>query len=245
MQPTMMQADADALSSGISAVAARVTGFEDAQIVRLLAFVVAFAIGLAAACFAAWQLAISFHSLDELHLVEFALSTFAAISTVAFASICWKGGSERTLAIAALAMAVAALMFSGFPRWMDAVDALQTNPYPDSARDAQIVLEFLVPALIAELIIWRLALREWRNSRGADARTPWPWFTIAFGAGLIFNPLGLELLSSAIRQSPSDWFAPFCLKVSIGAAVLLLILGWIEHAFRARILRHSSVQAEA
>jgi uncharacterized membrane protein YadS len=125
------------------------------------------------------------------------------------------------------------------------VDSLQTDPYIDGpGRNAQIVVEFLVPALIAEIIIWRIALREWRKSRGADARTSWPWFTIAFGAALIFNQLGLDYLSAAIRQSPSDWLAGFSLLVSICAAGLLLILALIEYAVRAR-LRRSSVKAEA
>jgi hypothetical protein len=229
----------------MSVMAKRVNGFEDARPVRLLAFVVALALSLAVAALAAWQLATSFRSLDELYLVELALVVFAAISTMTFAAICRIGGSERALGIAVLVLAAAALLFSGYPRWMDMVDALSTNPYPDRARDAQIALEFLIPALIAEFIIWRLALRERRQSRNEDARTRGPWFTIAFGALLIFNPLGLALLSSAIRQSPTDWFAVLWLMVSIGAAVLLLILAWIEHALWARVRRHSSVQAEA
>jgi hypothetical protein len=239
-----MQADADALSSRISAVA-RVIGFEAAPILRWQAFAVAFALGLAAASFAAWQLSTSFRSLDEIYLVEFAIGVFAAISALAFAAVFRTRGSERALGITALVLAVAALSFSGFPRWMDLVDSLQTDPYIDGpGRNAQIVVEFLVPALIAEIIIWRIALREWRKSRGADARTSWPWFTIAFGAALIFNPLGLDYLSAAIRQSPSDWLAGFSLLVSICAAGLLLILALIEYAVRAR-LRRSSVKAEA
>jgi hypothetical protein len=229
----------------MSAVAERVTGLKDARPVRLLAFVVAFTLGLAAASFAAWQLATNFRSLYEFYLIEFAIGAFAAISTLAFAAICRTSGSERALAIVALALAVAALLFSGFPPWMELVDSFSTNPFPDLARGTQIVLEFLVPALIAEMIIWRLALREWLKQGSGDVRTPWPWFTIAFGAALIFNPVGLDLLSSAIRQSPTDWFAGLSLMISAGAAVLLLILAWVEHALRARIRRHSSVQAEA
>jgi hypothetical protein len=233
-----------AWSSGTSGVT-RVNGLEPASTGRWQAFVLAFALGLAAASFAAWQLSISFRSLDEIYLVEFAIGVFAAISTLAFAAICRTRGSERALGITALVLAVAALSFSGVPRWMDLVDGLQTDLYIDGpARDAQIVLEFLVPALIAEIVIWRIALREWRKSRGADARTSWPWLSIAFGAALIFNPLGLDYLSAATRQSPSDWLAGFSLMVSICAAGLLLILALLEYLVRAR-LRRSSVQAEA
>lgn len=211
----------------------------------LLGFAAAFMLGLAVASFALWQLLLNFRCLDEFYLVALALTAFATIATLTFAVIWRTGGSERALGMAALLAAIAALAFSGFPRWMDMVDAIEPSVYPNSARDMQIVLELLVPALIADFLIWRLSLRVWRRQRGADTRTTWPWFTILSGAALVFNPLGLDVLSSAIRQSPTDWFAMFWLQIVAGVTVLLLILAWIEHAVRTRILRHSSVQAEA
>ena len=226
-------------------MAERVNGSEAGPRASLPGFGAASVLGLAAASFAGWQLSMNFRSLDELYLIEAALIVFAMLSTVTFAAICLTGASERALGLAAFMLAVAALAFSGFPPWMDLVDSVQSSPYPNSARDAQIVLEFLVPALIAEMIIWRLSLRMMRKERRVDTRTTWPSFTIALSAALIFNPLGLEVLSSAIKQSPTDWLATFWLQIVAGVTVLLLIFAWIEHAVRTRFLRHSSVQAEA
>lgn len=206
---------------------------------------VAFVVGLAAASFVAWRLAINFRMLDEFDLIGLALTLFAASVSLALAVVCRAGGSEGVLGVSVLGFAIFALCFSGLPPWMDAVDARSTNPFPSSHRDAQIVLEFLIPALTADVIIWQLMLRYWRIARGADARTLWPWLSIAFGAAVILNPFGLAVLSSALAQSSTDWFAGLWLLVSAGAAVLLLTLAFIERAVRARILRRSSVQAEA
>ena len=223
----------------------RVNGSEVSPRASLLGFGAAFVLGLAAASFAGWQLSKNFRSLDELYLIEAALIVFAMLSTVTFAVVCLTGVSERALGLAALLLAVAALAFSGFPPWMDLVDTVRSSPYPDPARDAQIVLEFLVPALIAEMIIWRVSLRMLRKESRADTRTTWPSLTIALSAALIFNPLGLEVLSSAIKQSATDWLTMFWLQIVVGVIVLLLIFAWIEHAVRTRFLRHSSAQAEA
>lgn len=197
-------------------------------------FVTSFVLGLAVASFAAWQIAVSFRTLDEFDIVELALIVFTTVVTAIFAAVCATAGGDRWLAPSALGLVLVATAFSGFPPWMRAVDARSSNPYPGDYRDAQIVLEFLVPALMAVTVIWRLAVRNRLIATGADPRTLWPWITIALGAALIFNPFGLAILSSAIKQSPTDWIAGLWLMVAVGAAAFLLVAACIERALRAR-----------
>jgi hypothetical protein len=210
----------------------------------LRVFVAAFIAGAVAAVLMAWQLTGSFRNPDEFGIVALALAIFASLATLVFWIACRKGSSVRWLGLAAISLAVIAVAFSGFPRWMDAVDAQSTDPYPSAHRDAQIVLEFLLPALAADFIIWRMTLHHLLKVSGKNARTNWPWFSIGLGAIVIFNPLGLGVLSSAIAPSPTDWLAQFWLMVSVAGAVLLLILAWIEWVVRARMLRRSAAQPE-
>jgi hypothetical protein len=130
------------------------------------AFVTALIAGLVAAMLMAWQLTSSFRTQDEFGIIAVALAAFAAFTTLMFWAACWKGGSELWLGFAAVALAVIAVAFSGLPRWMDAVDSQSTNPFPAGYRDAQIVLEFLAPALATDLIVWRMTVRNLRRARG-------------------------------------------------------------------------------
>lgn len=101
-----------------------------------------------------------------------------------------------------------------------------------------------MPALAADFIIWRMTVHNMLKASGADPRTRWPWFSIGLGAIVIFNRLGLDVLSAAIAPSPIDWLAEFWLMVSVAGAALLLILAWIEWAVRGRMLRRSAAQTE-
>jgi hypothetical protein len=192
------------------------------------AFVVALIAGLVMAMLMAWQLTSSFRTQDEFGIIALALSAFAALTTLMFGVACWKGGSERWLGFAAIGLAVIAVAFSGFPRWMDAVDSQSTNPFPAGYRDAQIVLEFLAPALAADLIVWRMTLRNLRKARGADARMRWPWLAMLLTAAVVINPLGLDILNSAFfssEQLSRNIWQPIA-WIGIAALVALLLLEW-------------------
>jgi hypothetical protein len=209
------------------------------------AFVVALICGAVAALLMAWQMTTGFRTPDDFCIVGLALAVFAVFATLAFWGACWGGGNERWLGVAAIVVAVIAVAFSGFPGWMDAVDARSPDPYPSGHRDAQIVLEFLAPALAADLIIWRMTVRNLLKAAGVDPRTRWPWFSIALGAILIFNPLGLDVLSAAVAPSPTDWLAEFWLMISVAGAALLLMLASIEWIVRARTVRRYSAPPKA
>ncbi|OAF15044.1 hypothetical protein [Bradyrhizobium neotropicale] len=207
----------------------------------------AFAAAGIAALGVAWliavQMVLTFRTSDEFGLVMGAITADLAIGFAILVFVVSKLGSERVMTLSVLGVALATLMFSGWPVWMDAVEARSSNPYPSSHRDAQIVLEFLAPCLAGLVVLWRLLVRAYRKALGQDARTLWPWFTIGAGLVLVFNPLGIEVVGSAIAPSATDWLASLWRFVAVVAAAVLVVLAVIEFALRARRLR-LPVQAE-
>ena len=207
------------------------------------AFAAAGGAALGVAWLIAWQLISSFRTSDELGIVMAAIAADLMLAAAVFALVLKKGGGERALALAALVFAVTTLLFSGWSLWMDAVDARSSNPYPSAHRDAQIVQEFLIPGLVGLVMLWRMLVRSHRIAAGLDPRTRWPWITMCVGLTLAFNPLGIELVGSAVAPSSSDWLAGLWRIIVAVAAVVLAVLGIIEYALRARRLR-LPVQAE-
>jgi hypothetical protein len=198
---------------------------------------------LGVASLIALQMALSFRTMDEFGLVLAAILADLVLATAVLALVLRKVGTERAMALAVFAVALVTLLFSGWSSWVDAVDARSTNPYPSSHRDAQIVLEFLVPSLAGLTVLWRLLVRAHRKAEGRDARTLWPWLTIAAGLALVFNPLGIEIVGSALVRSPTDWLSGLWVLVTAVAAAVMIVLAVIECALRARRLR-LPVQAE-
>jgi len=207
------------------------------------AFAAAGGAALGVAWLIALQLTLSYRTSEELGLVAIAIAVDLALAVGVFALVLRKYGDESSMAVAALVLAVATLLFSGWSPWMAAVDARSTNPYPSAHRDAQIELEFLLPSLVGLVTLWRMLVRSHRIAAGLDPRTRWPWFTMCVRLALVFNPVGLELVGSAIAPSGSDWPAGLWRIVVAVAAAVLAVLAIFEYALRARRLR-LPVQAE-
>ena len=207
------------------------------------AFAAAGAAALRVAGLIALQMMLSFRTMEEFALVATAIAVDLALAMTVFALVLRKAGTERALAMAALALALVTLAFSGWPVWMDAVEARSTNPFPSDHRDAQIVLEFLSPGLVGLAVLWRMLVRAHRQAAGADPRSRWPWFTITAGLAIVFNPLGIEILGSALAHSAGDWLWGLWVSISAAAAAILVVLATLEFALRARRLR-LPVQAE-
>jgi hypothetical protein len=64
-----------------------------------------------------------------------------------------------------------------------------------------------------------------------------PWFTLILAAIAIFNPIGFEIVSGAIRYSPTDWFRDLWVMVTLGGVAVLVVLGLIEWLIRKRIVK--------
>ena len=207
------------------------------------AFAAAGGAALGMAWLIALQLTLSYRTTEEFGVVASAIAVDIALAIAVFALVLQKSGRERDMTLAALVLAVATLLFSGWSVWMNAVDARSTNPFPSDHRDAQIVQEFLLPSLVGLMVLWRMLVRSHRIATGGDPRTLWPWITIGLGLVLVFNPVGIELVGSAVAPSGSDWLAGLWRIIVVVAAAVLAVLGIIEYVLRARRLR-LPVQAE-
>jgi hypothetical protein len=64
-----------------------------------------------------------------------------------------------------------------------------------------------------------------------------PWFTLLAAAVLILNPLGWEIVGSAIRYSPTDWLRDLWVLVALTGVAVLVVMGCLEAWYRGRRLR--------
>ena len=69
----------------------------------------------------------------------------------------------------------------------------------------------------------------------------WPWVTIVAALVLICNPIGFEILLSAIRYSPTDWLRDLWVQVAAGTAVLIILAACLEWVVRARRAKRRSL----
>lgn len=208
------------------------------------AVAIAFVIALAMACLLALQLMLSFRTMEEFDVVVLAIAGDVVLATVTLVLALRQGAGQWGLAWTAAGLGLATIAVSGLPPWMDLVDSRSSDPYPSDHRDAQIVMEFLLPSLAAIVVLWRLLERARRRAAGLDPRTAWPWITIAVGLIAVFNPLGLEIIAAALAHSPSNWLWGLDAFIAAAVAAVLAILAVLEVALRARRRPRSSFQAE-
>lgn len=64
-----------------------------------------------------------------------------------------------------------------------------------------------------------------------------PWFTLIAAAVLILNPLGRDIVGSAIRYSPTDWLRDLWVMVTLIGVAVLVVMGAFEAWYRGRRLR--------
>jgi hypothetical protein len=99
-----------------------------------------------------------------------------------------------------------------------------------------IVLELVVPALLAVLVQWGLVRRRWLRVRGDEDLTRWPWVTTTVAGLVILNPYGLAFLQGTLNQSGGDFLWEFTAKVTGLVIAGLLVMAWIECYIRERLL---------
>jgi len=71
----------------------------------------------------------------------------------------------------------------------------------------------------------------------------WPWITTIVAALFFLNPVGLEIVGSAIRYSNLDWLRDLWVMISIGGVLLVIAIGLAEWAIRTKISRQRSASA--
>jgi hypothetical protein len=176
------------------------------------------------------------------------LGNFSAVAIAAFAIAYVLAPRARLFGYVALGLAVIAIVIEELPALAEAFAKRSTNPAMiGSTQDNAIAATMLIPAAVMLLIQWAFIRRRWLVARGVEYRTRWPWITIAF-AGLVgLNPLGIELIGSALRQSVTDYFATLAALIVLCAVGLLATLGALEIFLRRRHLarRNDALAAQA
>jgi hypothetical protein len=71
-----------------------------------------------------------------------------------------------------------------------------------------------------------------------------PWFTLVAAAVLILNPLGWEIVGSAIRYSATDWLRDLWVMVTLIGLAVLALLGGLEACYRGRRARTAKTERE-
>jgi hypothetical protein len=74
-------------------------------------------------------------------------------------------------------------------------------------------------------------------------RTRWPWITVLAAAVAIFNPLGFEIIGSAIRYSPTDWLRDLWVIVTLAGVAIIIGLALIEWFVRGRLNVRAAARA--
>jgi hypothetical protein len=201
------------------------------------AFVGMLLLSLVVAILVALQLGDFFRTGDELLIVIAAVAVFATGSVAVFAAghaFARRAGVLGAIAAGLAMLAVALVYGSGL---VGRIAERSANPHTVGVENTYIALELLVPALIAVLLQWGLVRRRWLRMAGAEELARWPWVTSVVAGLVILNPIGLDFLSSALRQSPTDWLAGLATMIAAAAMGVLVVMGLIECYIRGRILR--------
>jgi hypothetical protein len=188
------------------------------------------------ALLAALQLGDFFGAGDELVLVMLGVAAYTILSLLAFAlvyAVAWRAGA---FTVAALLLGVVALAPAMLPGLVRKIADHSTNPYALGVEHAHIVLELVIPALLAVLVQWGLVQRRWLRAAGDEALTRWPWITTAVAALVILNPFGLAFLDGTLNHSASDLMWEFTATVTGAVIGTLLVMAWVECYIRERML---------
>ena len=198
-----------------------------------LALIATLLLSIVVALMAALPLAIFFRATEEFIVVFAAIPVFAVITMLAFTVAYASASDAQVFHRVAIVFAAIATGIVATPIVLGLGGSGPTGP---SAKDIQITLELLVPALIAILIQWGLVRHRWLRMHGQDALSRWPWITSVVGALAILNPPVLDLIGWSVRQSPTDLFRGLAAATTIIGLAALIAAALIECTIRTRML---------
>jgi hypothetical protein len=203
----------------------------------MLAFIGTFLLSLFVALLAALQLSDHFRATDEFVAVMFAVTTFALAAIVLFAVTYAAARSKGAITAMAWLLLVGACVLVTVPDALALYRGRRLDELTFGLKDVQVMLGFLVPALLVVLVQWGLVRRRWLRVRGMEELSRWPWFTTAVAALAILNPIGLDWIEAGLRR-PADWSLRQTQALgTIAAAVAVIVPAAVEYYIRDRMLR--------
>jgi hypothetical protein len=202
-----------------------------------LAFTGTFLLSLFVALLAALQLADYFGANEELILVLLVLPVFTFVCWLAFLVTNLTAKRPSAFHWIALLLALLALSPLALPAAVQTIADRSTNPFTVGIENTAIVIELVVPALIAVLVQWGLVRRRWLRIRGEDDLSRWPWVATIVAGLVVLNPLGLDILGQAISYRASNWMRELARMIAWSGAGMLIAMALIEYYIRGRMLR--------
>jgi hypothetical protein len=203
----------------------------------VFAFLGTFLLSLFVALLAALQLVDYFLATEEFIAVLMAIVIFAIAAIVVFAVTYVAARSTRTFNIVVVILALLVLALVAAPGGLQWLADRSSNPFNMSAKDVQITLELLVPAIILVLVQWGLVRHRWLRARGLESLTLWPWVTTAVVGLAVLNPVGLAIVSAGPRDGHTDWLRGFSPAATLVGLLLVVVAVVIECYIRMRMLR--------
>ncbi len=201
------------------------------------AFLGILVLSLIVALLAALQLADHFRAAEEFVLVLAVLPVFATGSIAVLGLASARAGSARTLNRVAAGLAALACILVVLPGGVEYIARRASDPFGIHQKTIQVAIQIVAPALFAILVQWGLVRHRWLRIRGDEDLSRWPWVTTIVAGLAILNPIGLEFIASAIRQSPTDWLRQFTLTVTLSGLAALVLMGLVEYAVRGWMRR--------
>lgn len=202
-----------------------------------MAYVGIFLLSLLVALLAALQLADYFGATEELIAVLMALPAFVSGAMLVFVVVARL--ARQVAAIDGAAALLAALAFAplAMPGLVEEAADRASSPFTVGTDSRNILIELIVPALLAVLVLWGLVRRRWLQLRGENGLSRWPWIATALAGFAILNPGGLEVLGQAVAYHPGNMMRDLARMVAFGGIGLLIAAGLIESYIRGRLQR--------
>ncbi len=206
-------------------------------------FLAALAISLGVAFFAGQMIAEVFRLTEEYIAVMFGYVIFGLVAIALFAVTYSLARKPNAFNWTAIALALLLVALSLAPNVADAVLSRGSNPY-NLSKDLEVILSLLLPGLLMILVQWGQVRRRWRSLREPEGTTTcWPWATTVIGAVAVINPLGLEIVRSALSSYSGDMLQGLWLMITFAGGAALIIGGIIEYRIRLRAYRARVVDA--
>jgi uncharacterized membrane protein len=196
-----------------------------------LAFLGMWLLSLVVAVLAALQLGDFFGSGDELAAAIIAVTAEASIS-LGMLAVGYRFARRASL-LDAIAFCIA-MVAVALALWPGGAEALASQP---AAGHNSLIVETLLPVLLAVLIQWGLLRQRWLRTAGEVDISQWPWLSTMSACVLALNPLGLALISTALHAAPRELPADLATALVTGTACALVVAGAIECYIRWHIQR--------